>query len=100
MRIAAIAATEAGIKVCAPVHDAFWIMAPTPEIDDAIATMAAIMRRASEEVTGGLTIGVTVETIIRSPHCLGDVRKANDKGHAMWTEVKDLVTGGLLATGS
>jgi hypothetical protein len=28
MRIAAMAATEAGIEVCAPVHDAFLIAAP------------------------------------------------------------------------
>jgi DNA polymerase I len=28
MRIAAIAATEAGIEVCCPVHDAFLISAP------------------------------------------------------------------------
>ena len=28
MRVAAIAATEAGIEVCAPVHDAFLIQAP------------------------------------------------------------------------
>jgi hypothetical protein len=100
MRIAAIAATEAGIAVCAPVHDAFWIKAPAQEIDDVIAQMTTIMKRASEAVTGGLTIGVTAETVIRSPHCLGDIRKANDKGYAMWAEVKDLITGGLLATGS
>jgi hypothetical protein len=100
MRITAIAATEAGIAVGAPVHDAFWIAAPVERIDDTITTMKAIMVRTSEIVTGGLAIGVTVETLIRSPHCLGDMRKASDKGHAMWAEVKDLVTGGLAATGS
>jgi hypothetical protein len=100
MRLAAIAATEAGIAVCCPVHDAFWVMAPASEIEDVIATMKRIMIRASELVTGGLSIGVTVEALVRAPHCLGDVRKTNDKGQAMWAEVKELVSGGLLATGS
>jgi DNA polymerase I len=40
MRLATIAGYEAGIKIIAPVHDAFWIMAPLPEFDDAIATPA------------------------------------------------------------
>src|SRR5262249_59196214 len=35
MRCAAIAATEAGISVAAPVHDAFLIMAPLEDLDDA-----------------------------------------------------------------
>jgi DNA polymerase I len=100
MRIAAIAATETGIRVCCPVHDAFWIMAPTPEIDDTIATMKSIMIRASEAVTGGLSIGVTVEALVHAPHCLGDVRRPSDRGQAMWSEVRDLIVGGLLATGS
>jgi DNA polymerase I len=100
MRLAAIAATEAGIAVCAPVHDAFWVMAPTTQIDDAIATTKRIMTRAGELVTGGLTIGVSVEAVVHSPQCLGDVRKPKDKGHAIWAEIKALVTGGLRATGS
>ena len=100
MRLAAIAATEAGIAVCCPVHDAFWVMAPASEIEDVIATMKRIMTRASELVTGGLPIGVTVEALVPAPHRLGDVRKPKDKGHAMWSEVKGLMTDGLLATGS
>jgi DNA polymerase-1 len=100
MRLAAIAATEAGIAVCAPVHDAFWVMAPTSEIEDTVAAMKTIMVRASELVTGGLPVGVTVEVVVRVPHRLGDVRGPKDKGAAMWSEVKELVSGGILATGS
>jgi DNA polymerase-1 len=33
MRLAAIAATEVGIEVCAPVHDAFLIAAPLERLD-------------------------------------------------------------------
>jgi DNA polymerase-1 len=96
MRIAAIAATEADIRVCAPVHDAFWIMAPLDELDAAIARMKEIMIQASVAVTGGLPAGVTVEYVVRWPQCLGDVRKPNDRGQATWNEIKDLLRGGRL----
>src|SRR5258705_2103753 len=43
MQLAAIGAYEAGIHICAPVHDAFWIAAPLSELDDAIATMSDLM---------------------------------------------------------
>ena len=33
MRIASIAAAEAGIRVCCSVHDSFWILAPLDELD-------------------------------------------------------------------
>jgi DNA polymerase family A len=91
MQIAAIAATEAGIHVCAPIHDAFWIMAPLDELDTAIEHMRQIMIQAGTAVTGGLPIGVTVEYVVRWPHCLGDVRKPDDKGQVMWEEVKGLI---------
>jgi hypothetical protein len=91
MRIAAIAATEAGIRVCCPVHDAFWIMAPLDELDATIERMREIMIQASIAVTGGLPIGVSVEYVVRWPHCLGDVRKPDDKGQAMWNEVRGLI---------
>jgi hypothetical protein len=38
MRLAGIWGVEAGIKLCAPVHDAFLIEAPADEIEDASAT--------------------------------------------------------------
>jgi DNA polymerase I-like protein with 3'-5' exonuclease and polymerase domains len=91
MRIAMIAATEAGIKICAPVHDAFWIMAPLNELDDTIVHMRDIMIRAGEAVTGGLRVGVSVEKIVRWPNCLGNVRSPNDKGQAMWQEIRSLI---------
>ena len=41
MRIAACLATERGVEVCAPVHDAFLICAPIDRIEDDIAKMRA-----------------------------------------------------------
>jgi DNA polymerase I len=98
MRLAAIAAHEAGIEVIAPVHDAFWIMAPLAELNDAIATMSGIMTRAGRAVAGGIEIAVEVSATVRAPQCLGDVRKADAKGQALWNEIKGLLQGGLQQT--
>jgi len=95
MRLAAIAAREAGIRVCAPIHDAFVIMAPLNELRDATETMSRLMVRASAVITGGLEIQVETSFVVRWPDCLGDVRKPKAKGQALWVEVKDLVRGDL-----
>jgi DNA polymerase I len=95
MRLAAIAAREAGIRVCCPVHDQFILMAPLPEFDDAIATMDRLMRKASVVITGGLEIPVEVSFKVRWPDCLADVRPPKAKGQALWTEIRDLVRGEL-----
>jgi hypothetical protein len=52
MRIAAILATEAGIAVCGPVHDAFMIEAPIDAIEAEVARMKGCMAWAVEIVLG------------------------------------------------
>jgi hypothetical protein len=95
MRLAAIAAREAGITLCAVAHDAFWIAAPLPGVVDAIGTMAQIMVRADRVVSGGIDIRVEVSADVRYPQRLGNARKSVAKGQAMWCEIRDLV-GGVL----
>ena len=95
MRLAAIAAYEAGIQIVAPAHDAFWIMAPLSELDDTIAAMTEIMVRAGRAVAG-IDIPVDVSAEVRWPNCLGDVRKPKAKGQAMWTEIQALLDSGAL----
>ena len=90
-----IAATECGITIAAPVHDAFWILAPLDELDTTIARMTEIMTEAGRLVAG-IPIRVKVEAIVRWPQCLGDVRKSDAKGQAMWCEVRDLIRNGDL----
>jgi hypothetical protein len=85
MRIAAIAAYEAGIRFV-PVHDAFWIMAPLDELDAKITQMAAIMERASHAVCGSPS--PSRSHVVKYPQCLGDVRGPKNKGHKMWLEVQ------------
>jgi DNA polymerase I len=85
MRIAAIAATEAGIEVCAPVHDAFLIAAPLERLDEDVAHMRELMSQAGETVTGGLRIR-TDATIMRYPE-----RYMDERGIEMWNLVVQLV---------
>jgi hypothetical protein len=93
MRIATIAATEAGIRVAAPVHDAFWVLAPVDRTQETIEHMRELMTRAGAAVTGGLPIEVEVAAIITpsgpwGPQCKGDV---------MWNEVHGLLAAGTLS---
>jgi hypothetical protein len=95
MRVAAIAAHEAGVCVVAPVHDCFWVTAPIDELDETIATMTVIMLRAGRAIAG-IEIPVEVSAVVRWPQCLGDVRAPDAKGQAMWNEIRELVSSGTL----
>jgi hypothetical protein len=83
--------TAAGVTIIAPVHDAFWIMAPIKELDDAIAAMTRTMIKASAVITGGLEIPVEVSAKVCWPDCPGDVRREKAKGQPLWLEIKGLV---------
>jgi DNA polymerase I len=88
MRLAAIAATEAGIEVCCPVHDAFVIQAPLDRLDHDVARMQAIMTEAGRIVTGGLPVRADA-VIVRWPDIYMDKR-----GKAMWDRVMRLLKAG------
>jgi DNA polymerase I len=85
MRIAACLATERGIEVCAPVHDAFLICAPLDRLDQDIAGMRQAMVEASRAVLDGFEIGTDV-SITRFPD-----RFMDDRGKVMWMRVLDLL---------
>jgi DNA polymerase-1 len=85
MRLASIAATEAGIEVCAPVHDAFLIAAPLSEIDDSTCHMREILSRAGSYVTGGIRVRTDAK-VIRFPN-----RYMDDRGIEMWNRVVTLI---------
>ena len=55
MRLAACLATERGIEVCAPVHDAFLICAPLDRIEADVAAMRAAMDEAARAVLDGFS---------------------------------------------
>ena len=49
--------TEAGIRVCAPVHDAVLIEAPLEILDEQITQARALMAQASRDVLNGFELG-------------------------------------------
>jgi DNA polymerase-1 len=88
MRLACIACTEAGIEVCAPIHDALLVGAPLERLDHDVALARSLMERASRAVTGGLTVR-TGATVVRFPD-----RYMDNRGLGMWQRVNGLL--GLL----
>lgn len=85
LRIACIAATEAGITVCAPVHDALLIEADTDAIETVVAQTEAIMRKASSIVLAGFEIR-TEAKIVRWPD-----RYMDPRGERFWQTVFALI---------
>jgi DNA polymerase I len=85
MRLAACLATERGIEVCAPVHDAFLICAPLDRIEADVAAMRAVMEEAARTVLGGFPIE-TEAKIVRYPD-----RYTDKRGAVMWRRVMRLV---------
>src|SRR5262249_19683067 len=85
MRLAACLATERGVQVCAPVHDAFLIEAAADEMDAEAERMASIMREASELVLPGFTLRTDVK-IVRHPDHYSDPR-----GVEFWDRVMSLL---------
>ena len=86
MRIAAIAATEAGIEVCCPVHDAFLIAAPLEGLERDIANMREIMTEAGRAVC---RISVRTDAVIvRWPD-----RYMDSRGAGMWDRISGLLDG-------
>jgi hypothetical protein len=81
MRVAAILMTERGIRVGAPLHDAFLIDGAIDEIDDAVVVARSAMAEASIAVLGELELRSDV-TITRFPERFTDRR-----GKAMWDRV-------------
>jgi len=85
LRLACCLATERGIKVCAPVHDALLIEATTDDIDRAVADTEAIMAEASRIVLDGFELR-TEAKVVRHPE-----RYMDDRGKRFWNEVMSIL---------
>jgi DNA polymerase I len=85
LRLACCLATERGVDVCAPVHDALLIEADDESINDAVAVTRAAMAEASKVVLGGLEVPTDAE-IIRYPD-----RYADARGQVMWERVTEML---------
>jgi hypothetical protein len=73
LRVACILTTEAGISVCAPVHDALLIESSVNEIEQDVRRTQDLMAQASRLVLGGFTLRTDAK-IVRYPDRYSDVR--------------------------
>jgi DNA polymerase I-like protein with 3'-5' exonuclease and polymerase domains len=81
LRLACCLATEAGVQVCAPVHDAVLVEAPVASLAAIVATTQQAMTMASRIVLGGYTLRSSA-TCIASPD-----RFCDPRGAKMWRTV-------------
>lgn len=85
LRIACIFLTEAGIRVCAPVHDAVLIELPLGELEAGIAKAQSLMRQASSAVLGDFELGSDAKVV-----CYPE-RYMDERGQVMWDTVMGLI---------
>lgn len=85
MRLAACLATERGLAVCCPVHDAFLIEADQVDIHDATARMQDAMRAASELVLPGFPLKTDAKVVTHPD------RWVDPRGERMWGTVHRLL---------
>lgn len=85
LRLACCLATESGIRICAPVHDAVLIEAPLGQLDEAIIETQNAMAKASEVVLGGFRLRSDAK-VIRYPD-----RYEDERGKEMWETVWQVI---------
>jgi hypothetical protein len=85
LRIACIFLTEAGIRVCAPVHDALLIELPIGELESGLAKAQHLMRQASRAVLGDFELGSDAKAVSYPD------RYMDERGQVMWDTVTGLI---------
>ena len=81
MRLACCLATERGIVVSCPVHDALLVEGPADGIEDVVTRTQQAMREASELVLPGFPLRTDAK-VVRWPD-----RYADERGRRMWEAV-------------
>jgi DNA polymerase I len=64
LQLAAVEASERGIGICCPVHDAFLIEVPEETLEQDIGVMQQCMQNASETLLNGFTLETQTTRII------------------------------------
>jgi hypothetical protein len=85
LRIAACLATERGIRVCAPVHDALLIEAPADCLDEAVCATREAMAEASRALLNGRELATDV-SVVKWPD-----RYSDKRGQVMWDRVTEIL---------
>jgi hypothetical protein len=92
LRLACCLATERGIEVCAPVHDAVLICAPLDRLEDDIAGMRKAMAEASRIVLAGFELRSDAMRVLYPD------RFKDPRGIAMWGKVMGLIKQNPIST--
>lgn len=85
LRLACIGLTEAGIGLCAPIHDAVLVEAPWDSAEETAEAVRDHMRQAGRLVLGGLDIRSDIK-IIR----FGE-RYTDERGIKMWQTIMKML---------
>jgi hypothetical protein len=85
LRLACCLATEEGIRVCAPVHDALLVEGPVEEIETITARTREHMRQAAAIVLDGFQLRTEAKVI-----CYPE-RYVDERGKQMWETVCSLL---------
>jgi DNA polymerase-1 len=82
LRVACIQMFEAGIRICAPVHDAVLIEAPLGQLEQQAKLAQELMEGASEQVLGGFRLKTDAD-FIRYPDRYCD----EERGREFWEKM-------------
>ena len=85
MRLACCLATEGGLEICAPVHDALLLAAPLERMETDVGALRACMAEASRLVLDGFEVRTDAK-LVRYPE-----RYMDKRGRAMWDRVMGLL---------
>jgi len=80
-----VSATEGGIRVCAPIHDALLIEAPSDRINAVVTDTRTALAEASRITLDGFELRTDTETV-RHPN-----RYMDPRGKRMWETVLDIL---------
>jgi DNA polymerase-1 len=87
LRLACCLATERGVRVCCPVHDALLIEAPLGKLNEEVVATQTAMAEASSVVLGGFVLRSEAK-VVRYPE-----RYLDKRGKHMWEVVARLTRG-------
>jgi hypothetical protein len=85
LRLACCLATERGVEIAAPVHDAVLIVSPLHRLEHDVALTRAVMAEASRVMLRGFELRTDAK-IIRYP-----ARYSDPRGATMWARVMKLI---------
>ena len=85
LRLACCLATERGLAICAPVHDALLVEGEADKIEEVVTSVQEAMRESSAIVLSGFQLRTDAK-IVRYPD-----RYIDERGMKMWETVQGIL---------